>query len=122
MYIVTLLPLLLLLLLFTFLTPHSTPPLKFFQQPASHATATADSKGKVQIKTEKPKASIKLSNNTRKSKEGINEIGGSDKLEKNEFVQDADSKLEKVELVEEARKCVTKKLEKTSSKFFRKKA
>ncbi|KAL2665098.1 hypothetical protein GLYMA_02G237500v4 [Glycine max] len=84
--------------------------------------ATADSKGKVQIKTEKPKASIKLSNNTRKSKEGINEIGGSDKLEKNEFVQDADSKLEKVELVEEARKCVTKKLEKTSSKFFRKKA
>ncbi|TKY53186.1 putative B3 domain-containing protein [Spatholobus suberectus] len=84
----------------------------------------AESKGKVVLKTEKRKASVKLSNKTRKSQKGIaNEIGDSGKSEKNGFVQDADSKLEKVELVEEASKCVSQKArKKPAPRFFRKKA
>ncbi|CAJ1970787.1 unnamed protein product [Sphenostylis stenocarpa] len=75
--------------------------------------AAADSKGKVQLKTEKPKASVKLSNKTRKSK-----------LEKKKgFVQDADNKLEKAALVEEASTCTLQKARKNPApKFFRKKA
>ncbi|KAK7372246.1 hypothetical protein VNO80_05620 [Phaseolus coccineus] len=91
-------------------------------QKKSILPATADSKGKVQMKTEKPKVSLELSNKTRKSK-AINEIDDSGELEEKSFAHDADRKLEKVELVEEASKCVTQKArKKTAPKFFRKKA
>jgi len=91
-------------------------------QKKSILPATADSKGKVQMKTEKPKVSLELSNKTRKSK-GINEIDDSGEFEKKSFVHDANRKLEKVELVEEASKCVLQKArKKTGPKLFRKKA
>ncbi|XP_029124522.1 putative B3 domain-containing protein At5g58280 [Cajanus cajan] len=83
------------------------------------------SKGKVQIKTDKSKAAVKLSNKTRKRRQGItNEIGDLGKLEKNGFVQDAaDCKLEKLELIQEATKCVSQKArKKPAPKYFRKKA
>ncbi|XP_027368470.1 putative B3 domain-containing protein At5g58280 [Abrus precatorius] len=65
----------------------------------SKLSATAESKGEAQNKAEKPKASVKLSNKTRKSKEG----------KKNGFIQEADSKLEKVEPIEKGSKSVSQK-------------
>ena len=89
----------------------------------SKVPATAKSKGKAQIKTEKPKVSVKLSNRTRKFKGIINEIVDTGKSEKKGFVQQVDSKLEKAELVEEANKRVSQKARKKSApKLFRKKA
>jgi len=88
-------------------------------QKKSILPATADVKGKVQMKIEKPKVSLELSNKTRKSK-GIIEIDDSGELEKKSFVHDADRNLEKIELVEEARKCVLQKGRKNRSHVFQK--